>query len=102
MYVDHSAALEMCGLETLHLRREHRSLKFALKCTKHKINSDMFPTNPSTDPHNIRNREHFYVNKALTEGYRKSAIPYLQRKLNSHYAKLEEKKRLARKETTLA
>ena len=62
----------------------------------------MFPDNPSNDTHNIRNREHFQVNKALTEGYRMSAIPYLQRKLNSYYEKLEEEKRLARSETALA
>ena len=102
MYVDHSAALEMCGLERLHERREHITLKFAPKCTKHKINSDMFPPNPSTDTHNMRNREPFQVSNALTEGYTMSAIPYLQRKLNSQYAKLEEEKRLAKKEKQLA
>ena len=30
----------------------------------------------------IRNKELFYVNKANTERYKKSAIPFLQRKLN--------------------
>lgn len=93
MYVDHSSSLEMCGLQTLHDRREHRSLQFALKCTKHTTNSEIFPPNPSTDPHNMRDREHFKVNKTLRECYNKSTIPYLQRRLNNHFSILEEKKR---------
>ena len=49
MYVDYNAALEMCGLKTLHKRREHRSIKFAIKCITHSTNSEMFPLNPSKD-----------------------------------------------------
>ena len=54
MYVDYDSALEMCGLQSLHMRREHRSLQFAIKCTKHQINKEMFPLNQSTDIHDIR------------------------------------------------
>ena len=57
MFVSYEAALEMCGLETLYMRREHRSLSFAIKCTKHIDIKYMFCLNPSTDTHNIRNRE---------------------------------------------
>ena len=48
----------------------------------------MFPINPSIDTHMVRNREHFKVNKTHTEIYKKSAIPYLQRKLNLHFNNL--------------
>ena len=85
MYVSYEAALEMCGLEALHVRREHRSLEFALKCVRHETNKNMFPLNPSTDTHLVRNREVFKVNKCLTESYRKSTIPNLQRRLNLHH-----------------
>lgn len=83
MYVDYQSALEMCGLVSLHERRESRSLKFAIKCTTHITNKHLFPVNPSNDPHDIRNREVFKVNKSNTENYKNSAIPSLQRKLNS-------------------
>ena len=89
MYVEYSAALEMCGLETLHTRREHRSLKFAIKCTIHPTNNEIFPLNPSQDTHFVRNREYFKVNKCHTEKYKKSTIPTLQGKLNSHMESLK-------------
>ena len=84
MYVEYTAALEMCGLESLHTRREHRSLKFAIKCITHPTNSELFPLNPSKDTHLVRNREHFKVTFCHTEKYKKSTIPTLQCKLNSH------------------
>lgn len=59
MYVDYESALEMCGLQELHTGREHRSLQFALKCLKNKNTTNMFPHNPSTDPHELRHREKF-------------------------------------------
>jgi hypothetical protein len=90
MYVDYSSALEMCGLETLYTRRENRSLRFAIKSTKHPTNRDMFPPNPSEDSHLVRNREHFKVNMCRTEKYKKSAVPVLQRRLNTHMDKLKE------------
>ena len=90
MYVDYTSALEMCGLESLHTRREHRSLRFAIKSTKHPTNKDMFPTNSSQDTHLVRNREHFQVNMCHSEKYKKSAVPVLQRRLNIHMNKLKE------------
>ena len=90
MYVDYDSALEMCGLQRLHMRREHKNLQFALRCLKNKTTMPMFPPNPSTDTHNLRYREKFLVNKCHTECYRKSTIPYLQGKLNQHFQELEE------------
>ena len=87
MYVSYDSALEMCGLQSLHNRREHRSLQFAIKCTQHKTNKQMFPLNPSTDTHMLRNREAFKVNRARTEAYKNSAVPYLQKRLNDYYEK---------------
>ena len=72
MYVDYESALEMCGLMSLHDRREHKSLKFAIKCTKNTTNKHMFPINPSIDTHIVRNREHFKVNKTHTESIYKT------------------------------
>ena len=86
-YVDYPAALEMCGLLTLHDRREKRCLNFALKCCKHPLNKRLFPLNINTEPGGpeIRNREKFVVNFARTESYKKSAIPFCQRKLNEYF-----------------
>ena len=46
MYIGYTAALEMCGLETLYARRQKRCLDFALKCIKHPRNKRLFPPNP--------------------------------------------------------
>ena len=79
MYIDYSAALEMCGLQTLSDRRGKRCLDFSLKCIKHEKNNRIFPVNHSTSEHYIRNKETFQVNFARTEDYKESAVPYCQR-----------------------
>ena len=84
-YIDYSAALEMCGLDTLYQRREKRCLDFALKCAKHPRNSRLFPLNSKNNPGVLKKMEKFEVNFARTEAYRKSAIPFCQRKLNEHF-----------------
>ena len=66
MYVDYSSALEMCGLQTLHERREKISMTFALKCLKTPTTQKIFPLNPTEDTHMIRDRERFKVNKFRT------------------------------------
>ena len=93
MYVDYPSALEMCGLQTLHERREQRSMSFALKCLKIPTNQDIFPLNPTEDTHLIRDREKIKVNKARTESYRNSTIPYLQRRLNIYFSKAQVRSR---------
>ena len=61
----------------------------------------MFPLNQPQDTHDVRNRENFKVNMARTEKYRKSTIPYLQRRLNTHYNNIS-KLRQARKKAAEA
>ena len=85
MYVSYSAALEMCGLETLSDRREERCLSFSLKSIKHPKNRRLFPLNPSTSEYFVRQKEIFQVNFAKTDDYKKSAIPFCQRLLNEHF-----------------
>ena len=83
-YINYSAALEMCGLETLFARRQKRCLDFALKCVKHERNRRLFPLNHVTSEHYVRDRETFHVNFARTSTYRDSTIPFSQRMLNTH------------------
>ena len=85
MYVSYSAALEMCGLQTLSARRQKRCLDFALKCGKHPRNKRLFPLNQVTSEYYIRDKELFHVNFARTSTYKKSAIPFCQRMLNDHF-----------------
>ena len=91
-YCGYENALKECGLESLSQRREDRCLRFGLKCLTHPIYNKKFPVNPNLNgPHNTRNTEHFIVNKAKSESYRMSAIPYIQRKLN-HYVRQQKQK----------
>ena len=84
-YTSYADALEYTGLEKLSDRREARCLQFGLKCLVRPIHSRMFPVNPQLNSdHKIRQQEHFVVNKARTEYYKLSAIPYIQRKLNQY------------------
>ena len=85
-YVSYSAALEMTGIETLYERREKRCLNYSIKSIRHPSNSRFFPLNHNFDNGtNVRERENFHINFARTEDYKKSAIPYCQRLLNSHF-----------------
>ena len=87
MYISYSAALEMCGLESLYDRRQKRCLDFALKSVKHPRNKKIFPLNEVSHRHEMRDKEKYRVNFARTESYKKSAIPYCQRLLNEHFYK---------------
>ena len=78
MYVSYESALEMCGLQDLHMQRDHRSLQIAIKCTKYRTNKELFPLNPSSDTHMLRKQDVFKVNRARTEVYKNSAVPNLQ------------------------
>ena len=49
------------------------------------INGRLFPLNSKNDPAVLRKTEKFLVSFARTEAYRKSAIPFCQRKLNEHF-----------------
>ena len=89
-YISYTAALEMCDLTQLYDRREARCLKFSLRCLNHPQNSKLFPVTDIDPGHinSVRKREKFKVNKATTEQYRKSALPYCQRILNNHFKNL--------------
>ena len=84
-YESYPSALESCGLETLHARRESRCLNFALKCVKHPVNSRLFPLNEAP-VNNLRKTEKFVVNFARTSAYQNSAIPHCQKLLNNHHS----------------
>ena len=88
MYIDYETALEMCGLQSLSSRREKRCLNFSLKCLKHPRNFNLFPLNTRKNGHTFVPSERFLVNRAKTETYKKSAIPFCQRLLNQHFMKV--------------
>ena len=72
----------MLDMETLEKRREKLCLSFAKKCLKSDKMNTLFPENEKTCM-KTRNQERFKVNFANRERYKNSAIPYLQRMLNS-------------------
>ena len=80
-YQGYQEALETCGIETLKTRREKLCLRFGQKCIKSGKHQHLFPTNHPVDVQ-LRRREPYQVNLALTERYRSSSIPYIQRLLN--------------------
>ena len=80
-YNSYEEALCMASLKSLKDRRQERSLRFANKAIKHPENNRMFPLNENEEQ-NTRNAERYHVNFAHTEGYKRSAIPALQRLLN--------------------
>ena len=81
-YVSYANALCITGLPTLKERRDHLCTKFAENCAKSEKSSHMFPLN-SGNIFNTRNHETFFVAPARTKRYANSAIPSMQRGLNS-------------------
>ena len=86
-HFDYVKALHICNLKSLFSRREKRMIDFGRKCIQHPSLTRMFPPNPtiSDNPNLVRNREQFHVNFARTAAYNNSAIPAIQRRLNSHF-----------------
>ena len=80
-YTDYSSALQLCSLISLKDRRQHLCKSFAKKCTKSEKTSDMFPLRKNI--HHIRHPEKYVVFPANTKRLANSAIPYMQRLLNS-------------------
>ena len=70
-------------LKTLNQRRQDRCLSFSIRCTKHSLNSRLFPKNHNKY-HDIRSPDMFVVNNANNNFYRDSAVPYCQQLLNTH------------------
>ena len=85
-YISYEAAMEMCGIESLFMRRTKRCLNFSLKCLKYPKTSKLFPVN-QIPAQNIRKPERFHVNFAKTSRYQNSAIPFCQKLLNDHFRK---------------
>ena len=85
-YTHYEEALSLTGLDTLSQRRETRCLKFGLKSLLHPVHSKLFPVNPQVLKQETvaPPKEHFKVNWARTESYRMSAVPYIQRMLNTY------------------
>ena len=80
-YISYEDALQLCNLKTLSDRRSGLCLSFAKKCVKNEKTLDMFPLNDGV--RTTRISEKYKVTKANTDRLAKSAIPYMQRLLNS-------------------
>ena len=87
-YINYENALRLTGLESLSDRREQKCLQFGLKSLLHPIHCKNFPVNPEKI-YNTRNSEHFKVNRAHSEYYRKFTIPYVQRLLNQYVRNMD-------------
>ena len=81
-YIDYRNALELSNLSTLKARRAKLSLNFALKCTTNERTREIFPLRDQNV--NTRNPESYEVVRARTGRLANSAIPSMQRQLNSH------------------
>ena len=81
-YKDYEEALRQTGLQSLDNRREMISLRFVKNSLKNLNFSKLFPLKKIKYVMNVRNPLKYRVNKANTERYRKSTIPYLQKQLN--------------------
>ena len=86
-YTSYSEALSKLDIESLNTRRESLCLKFAKNCLKVDKLKKMFPK--SSTMHNMSKRsfEFYKVNRTLTERYLNSAVPQMQRMLNSYQEK---------------
>ena len=82
-YSGYQEALSFTGLETLADRRQKLCFNFAKKCVKNDATSWMFPEKFQLV--DTRHPEKFLVTKAKTDRLGKSAIPYMQKLLNSHW-----------------
>ena len=87
-HFDYVKALNICQLDSIFSRREKRAMDFGKKSIKHPSLKRLFPINQTvtTDPHCVRSRELFQVNRTRTAAYHNSAIPAIQRRLNKHFS----------------
>ena len=84
-YVSYQNALKVTNLQSLKERRSKLLRKFALKCSRHPRTSDMFPVRKNS--RTLRWQEYYEVTKARTDRLANSAIPTMQRLLNSEKRK---------------
>ena len=82
-FEEYEQCLKNLNLQTLHERRITLCENFALQTTKHERLYTMFPKNEKEYNTILRNPEYFKLNMVLTERYKNSSIPYMQRLLNN-------------------
>ena len=82
-YQSYDHALKVTGLPSLQERRTMLCKKFAINCIKNEKTSHMFPKRILSTVVNTRDPEKFFVQPARTDRLQNSAIPYMQRLLNS-------------------
>ena len=81
-YQDYNSALKELNLQTLSRRRELLCLRFAKKSLKLQNFKDLFPLNKKNHCMIKRKARKFVENRANTDRYLKSSIPYMQSLLN--------------------
>ena len=84
-YISYNHALSISGIQALFERREVLCLRFAQSCVKNNQTKYMFPENKSRKAYDVKTRfsEKYMVTQANTERLKSSAIPYMQKLLNS-------------------
>ena len=83
-YDCYERALKTLNLESLDSRRSALCLRFAKKCSANPKSASMFPLNPSPR-YTLRKPEKFLVQRSRTSRLKYSAIPQMQRLLNSNH-----------------
>ena len=78
--------MRLTGLQSLDKRRETIGLRFVKNSLKNANFSKLFPLKKFDHVMSVRNPLKYQINKANTERYKKSSIPYLQGLLNKDYA----------------
>ena len=82
-YNNYEDALKILKMESLEDRRTRLCFKFAKNCLKNEKLKKLFPLAKTNHTMKTRLKEKFKVNQARTERYKHSAIPYMQRLLNT-------------------
>ena len=80
--IPYHKALEKLNIDTLEIRREKLTLKWAKKATKHDKIKYLFPLKKSTHTMDTRLKNKYEITNANTERLRRSSINYMQRLLN--------------------
>ena len=86
-YESFENALKVMNMDTLDKRREKLCLRFAKSCLRHDRMRSMFPMKRTSHSMNKRNTEK--INKAITNRYKNSSIPYVQILLNDNEKDLQ-------------
>ena len=81
-YQNYKDALKLTNLQSLDERRDAISVKFAKNCLNNRNFSKLFPLKNQNHVMKVRHPLKYQVNKANTERYKCSSIPYMQRLLN--------------------